>query len=98
MNFDETIKGLLDERLGMLEKRLDADVIFFYGAIDIGLQRIFRDFIEQLKASADTRSRLVVLVNTPGGSVETVEKMVEIIRHHYTEVWYVVPDFAFSAG
>lgn len=98
MNFDETIKGLLDERLAKLERRLEADVIFFYGAIDMGLQRTFRDFIEQLKASPDCGGRLVVLVNTPGGSVETVEKMVEIMRHHYPEVWFVVPDVAFSAG
>jgi hypothetical protein len=98
LNFDSAIKSALDEQLGALEKRLDADVVFFYGAIEMGLQRTFRDFIEQLRATPDARSRLVVLVNTPGGSVETVEKMVEIMRHHYAEVWFVVPDVAFSAG
>jgi hypothetical protein len=37
-------------------------------------------------------------VNTPGGSAETVEKMVRIMRHHYDEVLFIVPDFAMSAG
>jgi Serine dehydrogenase proteinase len=39
-----------------------------------------------------------VFLNTPGGSAETVEKLVEIIRFHYEEVFFVVPDEAMSAG
>jgi membrane-bound ClpP family serine protease len=98
MDFDNTIKELLNERLAKLEQFFDADVVFFYGAIDLGIQRIFRDFIEELKNSNDAHQRLVMLVNSPGGSVETVEKMVEVMRHHYGEVSFVVPDYAFSAG
>jgi hypothetical protein len=40
----------------------------------------------------------VVFLNTSGGVVETVEKMVEIIRFHYEEIYFVVPDYAMSAG
>ncbi len=39
-----------------------------------------------------------MFLNTPGGSAETVEKMVEIVRFHYQEVYFVVPDTALSAG
>ena len=42
--------------------------------------------------------RLVIFLNTPGGSAETVEKMVEVVRYHYGEVFFVVPDYAMSAG
>lgn len=42
--------------------------------------------------------RLAVFVNTPGGSAEAVEKMVGIMRFHYSEVYFIVPDFAMSAG
>lgn len=38
------------------------------------------------------------MLNTPGGSAETVEKMVNIIRQHYSEVYFIVPDYAMSAG
>ena len=41
---------------------------------------------------------LIFFLNTPGGSAESAEKMVEIIRFHFSEVYFVVPDFALSAG
>jgi hypothetical protein len=97
--FDETIKETLNQRLRDLEKYFDADVIFHYGEIHPALEKAFRDFIEQLKKDKEfDRNRLVILLNTPGGSAETVEKMVSVIRFHYNEVYFVVPDYAMSAG
>ena len=40
----------------------------------------------------------MVFLNTPGGNAEIVEKLVEIIRFHYKELYFVVPDEAMSAG
>lgn len=97
--FDETIKETLNQRLRDLEQYFDADVIFHYGEIHPALEKAFRDFIEQLKKDKEfDRNRLVILLNTPGGSAETVEKMVSVIRFHYKEVYFVVPDYAMSAG
>jgi hypothetical protein len=42
--------------------------------------------------------KLCIILNTPGGSAETVERLVNITRHHYAEVYFIVPDSAFSAG
>lgn len=95
--FDATIKDILGERLLALETRFDADVGFFYGVIDVGIVKFFRDFIEKLK-DGSAKGRLVIVLNTPGGTAEAVEKMVEIVRFHYDEVYFVVPDFAMSAG
>ncbi len=95
---DANVKETLKQRVIEIEQDFDADVIFYYGPIYPSVQRAFRDFIEQLKAEADTKDRLVVFINSPGGSAETVEKLVEIIRHHYQEVFFVVPDEAMSAG
>jgi membrane-bound ClpP family serine protease len=95
--FDTTIREALNERLSALEKHFDADVVFYYGEIHPGLAKSFRDFIEKLKEES-ANNRLVVFLNTPGGNAETVEKMVEIMRFHYAEVFFVVPDFAMSAG
>lgn len=95
---DANVKETLKQRVIEIEQDFDADVIFYYGPIYPSVQRAFRDFIEQLKSEADTKDRLVVFINSPGGSAETVEKLVEIIRHHYQEVFFVVPDEAMSAG
>lgn len=97
--FDSQIKDELAERVIAVESAMSADVMFYYGPIVPGIQRRFREFIEQLKNDGSLgRSHLVVFLNSPGGSVETVEKLVEIIRHHYSEVSFVVPDEAMSAG
>lgn len=96
--FDNTIREVLDERLAALEKHFAGDVIFYYGEIHPGYVKVFRDFIERLKVDSQGHHRLVIILNTPGGSAETVEKMVEIIRHHYDEVFFIVPDYAMSAG
>jgi hypothetical protein len=96
--FDRTIQEILNKNLVDLESYFDSDVIFYYGEIHPSYEKLFRDFIEILKEEKPGRNRLTILLNTPGGSAETVEKMVEIIRHHYDEVYFIVPDFAMSAG
>lgn len=96
--FDQTIKQILSSRLEKLEKYFEADVVFYFGEIHPSLEKLFRDFIEKLIEEEAKNKRLVVLLNTPGGSVETVEKMVGVIRFHYSDVYFVVPDYAMSAG
>ena len=91
----------MNEKLGKLEKEFAADVVFFYGEIHTSIIRPFRDLIEDLKKPENTpvaQNKLVIILNTPGGSAEAVEKLADIIRHHCTDVSFVVPDFAMSAG
>jgi hypothetical protein len=95
---DSAIKEELNKRLVELENHFDSDVIFFYGPIAPEFVKTFRDFVEKLKEESKKNERLTLILNTSGGSVETVEKFVEIIRYHYKEVYFVVPDFALSAG
>ena len=96
--FDKQIRETLRDRVIAVEEHLDGDCIFYYGQIFPTIQKRFRDFIEQLKNDDSTRKRLIVFLNTPGGSAETVEKLVEMIRFHYEEVFFIVPDQAMSAG
>lgn len=72
--------------------------MFFYGLIYPGVEKRLRDFLERLQTEMPDRRRLLIFLNTTGGSAETVETLVEIIRYNYQEVWFVVPDFALSAG
>jgi Serine dehydrogenase proteinase len=107
---DLQVKESLRLALVGLEEHFDADCIFFYGPIYPTVENKFRDFIEHLlkdggrkktsqgEAITSQASRLVIFLNTPGGSAEAVEKLVEIIRFHYDEVYFVVPDAAMSAG
>ncbi|MGH8476352.1 MAG: SDH family Clp fold serine proteinase [Methylococcales bacterium] len=96
--FDNQVRETLRQRVVAIEEHLSADVIFYYGPIFPSVQKRFRDFIEQLKEKGKNQSRLIVFLNTPGRHAETVEKLVEIIRFHYQEVFFVVPDEAMSAG
>lgn len=98
MIFDHTIKEVLTERVQALEKHFGSDVVFYFGEIHPSLVKMFRDFLEKLAAEKDKKDLLTVFLNTPGGSAETVEKMVDIMRFHYKQVHFVVPDFAMSAG
>lgn len=95
---DRYIKITTKEFLLKLENHFEADVIFYYGEIHPSYEKNFRDFIEKLKEETPARERVTIILNTPGGSAETVEKMVEIIRFHYKEVYFIVPDYAMSAG
>lgn len=96
--FDSTIQEILNKRLERLEQHFNADVIFYYGSIANSFEKPFRDFIEDLKSDTVQHSSLCIILNTPGGSAETVEKLVKITRHFYDEVFFIVPDAAYSAG
>ncbi len=99
--FDTHIKETAKARILELEGGLNADVALYFGPIFPSIEKRFRDFIEDLKdtqADETSRDHIAIVLNTPGGSAETVEKLVEIVRYHYSEVTFVVPDEAMSAG
>ena len=98
MIFDSTIKDILTKKLSQLETKFKGDVVFYYGEIHPAIIRVFRDLIEDLKSASKSKERLVIILNTPGGSAEVAEKLVDITRKHYKEVYFVVPDVAMSAG
>lgn len=87
----------LDKHLQKIEAAFDADAIAIYGIIHFGLDHEVKNAVEGLDKPA-RKNRLVVLVDTPGGVVQVVERMVVAIRHFYNEVYFVIPDRAMSAG
>jgi len=95
---DDTIKSLLNDRLGQLENHFNSDVISFFGPIIDGTEGMFLRIIEELASDPKKHDSLFILLTTPGGSAISVERHVNIIRHHYNEVHFVVPDYAYSAG
>lgn len=106
---DQHITTALREYAGKLEEHFKCDVIAYVGGIYPMVIDKYRETIESLRESvavAEKRARiadyqekkLVILLTTGGGVVETVEKMVDLTRHHYSEVEFIVPDMAMSAG
>ncbi len=85
----------MNEHLIDIEGKLGADGMSFYGPIVFGAEMVVRDAMEAFK---EKRRKLAVILDTPGGIVEVVERLVDTIRHHYAEVVFVVPDRAMSAG
>jgi len=59
---------------------------------------IFRRLFKIGEAKANKIGALVIILDTPGGIVEVVERMVEVIRHFYSDVIFIIPDRAMSAG
>ena len=92
---DDYIKNQLNEHLKEIEKALGADGLTILSPILPGLDRTVRDVVEDIPTK---KNALVIMLDTPGGVVEVVERMVETIRHFYREVFFIIPDRAMSAG
>ncbi len=99
---DTAINGYMDHLIKLIRDRQKpkADFLSYTGPIDPSILDYFKNTVETLVASHDEADidELFIILNTPGGSVEAVEKMAEIIRYHYKTVNFIVPDQAMSAG
>lgn len=77
-----------------------ADVLFYYGDIDRVYEQLFRNAIESLvvQHKNNHRETLIIILQTNGGSIETTEKYVNIVRTYYKKVYFIIPNYAMSAG
>lgn len=91
-------QSVMKDLLVKLEAYLDADVFAYYGEIVNGVERPVKDIIEALSRETDKHNKIYVVLTTPGGSLAPVQRMVDILRHFYDEVNFIVPDYAYSAG
>ncbi|WP_421850597.1 SDH family Clp fold serine proteinase [Oricola sp.] len=98
-DLDRTIVHHIDEKARALENALKCDVIAYFGQISPQYFRLFRNFIEEVADASKRQDKAIsVVLRTPGGSAETAERMVGVLRHHYETVNFIVPDIAMSAG
>lgn len=95
---DKALKTLLDNSLSELEKELNCDVLQYYGPIKGGNENVILDIIETLANDSNKKDTLAVVLTTNGGSAMVVERYVNIIRKHYQNVRFIIPDYAYSAG
>ena len=92
---DRHMKVNLNAHLDKLEDILNADVLTIFSPIMTGLEKIVKDAVELFQ---NRRTRVAIILDTLGGTAEVVERMVGVIRHHYDEVDFLIPDRAMSAG
>lgn len=82
-------------RLEAIEQRLDADGLTIIAEMQPGVEHLVKIAVE---AREERRPSLAVVLDSPGGVVEVVERIVRVLRHHYDEVKFIIPDRAMSAG
>lgn len=97
-NLERLTQMNLTQYLQMLETKLNGDVFTYYGEIINGVERNVRDLIEFLAKDKNKHDAIYVFLTTSGGSIIPVQRMVDILRHFYKEVNFIVPDYAYSAG
>lgn len=93
------VEKQLDRLASEMEKKLDHDIMAIVGPIFPGLDDAVRQAIEARKQQpAGLKRGLAIILDTGGGIIEIVERMVNTIRHHYGEVTMIIPSRAMSAG
>lgn len=95
------IEHELHQRLLQLESTMRSDVITIVAPMYAGIDDIVRTFIEEIDTGETERSPdLSVVLETDGGSIEVVERIADVLRHHYAngEINFIVPNRAMSAG
>lgn len=92
---DTHIRNELDTHIETIGAELDADVVAVVSPIMPGLDLRIREAIDTL---SEKKHSIAVVLDTPGGIVEVVERIVTTLRWAYKEVIVIVPDRAMSAG
>jgi hypothetical protein len=89
------IQEQLDERLMEIESAADADVLAYLGPMFPPADDEIKTAVEGIEPR---REKLMCILETQGGYVDTAERIALIFRHHYQRVEFVVPSYAMSAG
>jgi hypothetical protein len=95
--YDQVIFQVVREAEADLEKRLNSDVMYFNSEIRMNLFAWFREIVERLARRLEKKDALAIFLTTPGGQ-QAVEKLVEVTRHHYNLMYFVVPVATMSSG
>lgn len=96
---NQLVEDQLNNHLVKLSTILDADVFSYVGPIFFGLEVYIRNAIEDVRKGRKTKSKKVVFIlETNGGFITVVQRIVDTLRKHYQRLEYIVPDSAMSAG
>lgn len=94
-NIQDSAREWANSRLVGIEQMLNADGLSIISPIVESVEHRTRIAVE---GRENRREGLFVILDTPGGVVEVVERIVRVLRSHYAEVKFIVPNRAMSAG
>jgi len=92
---NEFVEEKLQDLMLALEEASNADCLTYAGPIAFGADDAIRNAVENLSGK---KSKLMFVLETPGGFAETARRISDIVRHHYCIVDFIVPSYAMSAG
>lgn len=92
---NEIIEEQLSERLKAIELIMDGDLLTYIGPIEDTHGGYLKAIIDSV---APKREKLLVVLETEGGFIESAERIANLFRHNYPIIEFVVPTFAMSAG
>ena len=96
---DIETRKIMQASFDRIEQHLNSDVLVYYGTFPERVEYEVKKIIEEIPVVGQKRSTtLYVILTTAGGSLNPVKRIVDILRHHYKEVYFIVPDYAYSAG
>ena len=95
IRLDQVSQEWLKARLLEIEKTAEKDVIVIMGVITPELDVVVRMALEHLE---ERRESLLVILDTPGGSVEVAARISDTLRHFHKAVDFLIPNEAMSAG
>lgn len=91
----DAVRESADARLREIESSVAMDTITILSPIQHGLEHRVRMVIDGREGKRDS---LLVILDTVGGVVEVVERIARVLRENYSEVHFLIPDRAMSAG
>lgn len=89
------VQQALDDHFNNIEKHTKADVITISGPLIPPLEPLV---LRGLDDKTKRNDKICVIIETYGGIIHTVEKMVRLIRRLYEHVSFIIPNEAMSAG
>lgn len=97
MNVDDLARFVLSETNADLAKKMGGDCVFVKSEIFPPLDDEFKVVLEEVKENSK-KDHLIVLLETRGGVMTVVERLVGVMRQYYEKVSFVIPNHAYSAG
>ncbi len=98
---NDSIKKVINEKMiddiKQLEDIFQADFLYIDGPISAELNNVVVDEIGLLRKSGK-KEKLCVMLTTNGGDANSAERLVNVFRHNYESVYFIIPDYAYSAG
>ncbi len=92
INVDQLVPSTLRQINESLAKKMKGHCIFIKSALVAPLDDELRVVIEDISDGSDN-DHLIVILETEGGFMENVERLVSVMRAHYTKVSFVIPNF-----